>query len=101
HPLARAFEAVTAEPAEKFLRAVGGEDDANRDAQGKRGPAGVGGQQARDQGMGHGVSPWVRCRSVGSASWGAALTMDGTLRGTQFEINKHPNKKLFHWKRQW
>jgi hypothetical protein len=68
HELARAFEAVAAEGAEQLLRTVRHEDDADGDAQGQRGPAGVGGQQAL-QGAGkrdrvHGVFLSKGCVSM-------------------------------------
>jgi hypothetical protein len=60
HPLAGAFQAVAAEPAEQLLRAVCGEDDAGSDAQREGAPAGVGGEQSLDESgrLGHGGLPW-------------------------------------------
>ncbi len=43
HPLGGARQAIAAEPAEEFLRTVGGEDDADNDAQDGQAVAGAGG----------------------------------------------------------
>jgi hypothetical protein len=59
HELAGTFEAVAAKGAEQLLRAVGNEDDAHGNAQGQRAPAGVGSDDALQEGSGvggaHGV----------------------------------------------